>query len=77
MPINEVVVCDNGTGFVKCGFGGDYFPTAIIPAVVGRPILRAEEALGNELLKDVMLGDEAAENRSNLQMSYPMENGIS
>ncbi|RKO85158.1 actin-related protein 2 [Blyttiomyces helicus] len=61
---NEVIVCDNGTGFVKCGFAGSNFPHAIFPAVVGRPILH------------IMVGDEAAALRSMLQMSYPMENGI-
>lgn len=38
----KVVVCDNGTGFVKCGFAGSNFPTHIFPAMVGRPILRAK-----------------------------------
>ena len=33
----KVVVCDNGTGFVKCGFAGSNFPTHIFPAMVGRP----------------------------------------
>ncbi|KAI8929760.1 actin family [Entophlyctis helioformis] len=72
----EVVVCDNGTGFVKVGFGGTNFPHAIFPAVVGRPILRAEEKIGDVTLKDIMVGDEAAAVRQMLQMSYPMENGI-
>jgi actin-related protein 2 len=44
--------------------------------VVGRPILRAEERLGTSQLKDIMVGDEAAENRSFLQMTQPMEHGI-
>ena len=61
---------------VKCGFSGTNFPTAIFPAVVGRPTLRAEEKQGDKLLKDIIVGDEAAELRAQLQMSYPMENGI-
>lgn len=32
--------------------------------------------MGNTKLKDIMVGDEASEMRSMLQMSYPMENGI-
>lgn len=48
----------------------------MFPSVVGRPILRAEESIGNVQVKDIMVGDEAAELRSSLQMSYPMENGI-
>ncbi|KAJ3301889.1 Actin- protein 2 [Kappamyces sp. JEL0829] len=76
MSKRDVVVCDNGTGFVKCGFSGTNFPTSIFPAVVGRPILRAEEKQGDTLIKDIVVGDEAAALRAQLQMSYPMENGI-
>ncbi|KAJ3019067.1 UNVERIFIED_CONTAM: Arp2/3 complex subunit, actin nucleation center, partial [Siphonaria sp. JEL0065] len=64
------------TDFVKCGFAGANFPAAIFPAVVGRPILRAEERMGDAKLADVMVGDEAAALRQMLQMTYPMENGI-
>ena len=45
------VVCDNGTGFVKCGFAGDNFPAHIFPSIVGRPILRSEEKIQNVQLK--------------------------
>lgn len=74
--MSKVVVCDNGTGFVKCGFSGTNFPTAIFPALVGRPTLRAEEKQGNSLLSDIVVGDLASELRSQLNISYPMENGI-
>ena len=37
--------------FVKCGFAGANFPTAIFPSIVGRPILRAEEKISNVELK--------------------------
>ncbi|KAJ1557327.1 Actin- protein 2, partial [Nowakowskiella sp. JEL0078] len=73
---NEVIVCDNGTGFVKVGFNGTNFPEANFPAMVGRPILRAEENIGELKIKDIMVGDEASAARSSLQISYPMENGI-
>ena len=29
-----VVVCDNGTGFVKCGYAGTNFPAHIFPCMV-------------------------------------------
>ena len=33
----KVIVCDNGTGFVKCGYAGSNFPAHIFPSlVVGR-----------------------------------------
>ncbi|EKD01906.1 actin binding protein [Trichosporon asahii var. asahii CBS 8904] len=70
---NLPLVVDNGTG---CGWAGSNFPEYVFPSVVGRPILRAEERLGSSKLSDLMVGDEAAENRSFLQMSHPMEHGI-
>jgi len=73
----SVIVCDNGTGFVKCGFSGSNFPTAIFPSMVGRPIMRAEESvIDNIQIKDVMVGDEAQKLRFMLQITYPLENGI-
>jgi len=76
MSVKNVIVCDNGTGFVKCGFAGSNFPTAIFPAMVGRPIMRYEEAIDNVEIKEIMVGDEAAKLRSMLQINYPMDNGI-
>lgn len=71
------VVLDQGTGFVKIGRAGENFPDYTFPSIVGRPILRAEER-GNisTPLKDIMIGEEASDVRSYLQISYPMENGI-
>ncbi|EOD20059.1 actin-related protein 2 [Emiliania huxleyi CCMP1516] len=70
------VVCDNGTGFVKCGFAGDNFPAHIFPSIVGRPILRAEEKVGQVQLKDIMVGDECTAARDMLETSYPITNGV-
>ncbi|KAG1451445.1 hypothetical protein G6F56_008085 [Rhizopus delemar] len=76
MNASKTLVVDNGTGFVKCGYAGSNFPEHVFSSVVGRPILRAEEQVGNLQVKDIMVGDEAAQLRNILQMSYPMENGI-
>lgn len=74
---SEIIVCDNGTGFVKCGYAAENFPRCVFPSLIGRPILRAEEAVQKDiLLQDIMFGDEAAAVRSNLEISYPIENGI-
>lgn len=71
------IVCDNGTGFVKVGYAGQNFPAAIFPSMIGRPVLRAEEALSEAVdLKDIMCGDEAAKARQYLDIKYPVENGI-
>ena len=44
---------------MKVGYAGENFPRAIFPSMVGRPVLRAEEAVAEGvILKDVMCGDE-------------------
>ena len=49
--------------FVKVGYAGSNFPEHVFPSIVGRPILRAEERVaGSAVIKDIMIGDEAAEN---------------
>lgn len=67
------IVCDNGTGFVKVGWAGQNFPAFSFASMVGRPILRAEEAFAEGVeLKDVMCGDEAAAARHSLDIRYPV-----
>ena len=75
---SDVLVVDNGTGFLKAGFAADNLPRFNFPSIVGRPVLRAEEdVLGDDVvLKDVMIGDEAAAVRQALEISYPLENGV-
>ena len=34
----KVVVCDNGTGFVKCGYAGSNFPDHIFPSMVRQTV---------------------------------------
>ncbi|XP_015117416.1 actin-related protein 2 isoform X4 [Diachasma alloeum] len=72
----KVIVCDNGTGFVKCGYAGANFPAHIFPSIVGRPIIRAVNKIGDIDVKELMVGDEASKLRSLLEISYPMQNGI-
>lgn len=72
----KIIVCDNGTGFVKCGYAGANFPAHIFPSIVGRPIIRAVNKIGDIDVKDLMVGDEASKLRSMLEISYPMQNGI-
>eukprot|EP00096_Caligus_rogercresseyi_P016853 TRINITY_DN990_c1_g1_i1.p1 TRINITY_DN990_c1_g1~~TRINITY_DN990_c1_g1_i1.p1 ORF type:complete len:396 (+),score=123.66 TRINITY_DN990_c1_g1_i1:139-1326(+) len=73
----RLVVCDNGTGFVKCGFGGQNLPTHVFPSLVGRPMLRALNNRESALeVSDIMVGEAASTHRSMLEVSYPMENGM-
>lgn len=73
---NKVIVCDNGTGFVKCGFAGSNFPEHIFPSLVGRPVLRSSAKVGDVEIKDLMVGENASKLRSMLEVNYPMDNGI-
>jgi actin-related protein 2 len=74
---HDVMVCDNGTGYVKVGWAGTNFPESVFPSMVGKPQLRAEmESLESAELKDVMCGDEADAVRFALDINYPVENGI-
>ncbi|XP_067128800.1 actin-related protein 2-like [Centruroides vittatus] len=72
----KIVVCDNGSGFVKCGYAGSNFPTYTFPSIVGRPVLRSTNKVGDLEIKDLMIGEEANALRSMLEITYPMENGI-
>jgi len=74
----NVVVCDTGTGFVKCGYAGDETPRALFPCALGRPTLRYEERTSNDdgVVKDVYVGDEVTKRRANLEVTYPVSNGI-
>lgn len=70
------IVCDNGTGYVKCGYAGSNFPDFIFPSMIGRPLMRYEEEFKDVKLKDIMVGDECAQYRAMLETSYPVDNGI-
>ena len=59
-PHMRKLVLDNGTGYLKAGFAADNFPRVSIPAMVGRPLMRADKVAGEIELKDIMCGDEAA-----------------
>lgn len=48
---HKVIVCDNGTGFVKVGYAGSNFPSHIFPSLVGRPIIRSQAKVGDIEIK--------------------------
>ncbi len=69
------VICDNGTGYLKMGYGGDNFPRYTIPSIVGRPMLRSNQEVNGIQLKEMMFGDEANPHRALLDITYPIEEG--
>lgn len=50
------IICDPGTGYMKMGFAGDNFPKASFASLVGRPMLRFEESLGEGVQLKVSYG---------------------
>lgn len=73
------VVLDNGSGVLKCGFAGDSFPAGAFSTAVGRPVIRAgarNAAGGKSELKATMVGDETSGKWHQLEMTYPVKNGI-
>jgi len=72
--LQNTIICDNGTGYFKCGYAGDNFPRWSIPSIVGTPEFRAGEA-SEIVLKDKMCGDEAHAVASHLDIKYPLANG--
>lgn len=76
--MEKPIVLDNGTGFLKIGYGGNNYPEHIIQSIVGKPMLRVEEKANNDqvILKDVMCGNKAAKHRKYLDIKHPIENGI-
>ncbi|GIQ90550.1 actin family protein, partial [Kipferlia bialata] len=73
---HPVVICDNGSGYVKCGFHGDILPRHVFPSFVGRLSLQHHRGVADKGLKEVMVGDEAEPHMAYLSLSYPIENGI-
>jgi actin-related protein 2 len=69
------VISDNGSGYVKLGYGGDGFPRFVIPSIVGKTELRKNTQIGDVQLKDIMIGDEAAPHRAYLNIKYPLSEG--
>ena len=70
------IICDNGTGFLKMGYAGDSFPRYSVPSIVGRPMLRSNQKVGDLELKEVMFGDEATPYRARLDIRYPIAEGM-
>jgi actin-related protein len=70
----HAIVCDNGSGMVKCGFAGDDAPRCVFPSIVGRP--KTEQAMMGSAKKDHYIGDDAQARRGVLTIRYPIEHGI-
>ncbi|PSC73391.1 actin related 2 [Micractinium conductrix] len=77
MERGRVVVVDPGTGsHIKAGFAGDFAPKEV-PCLLGRPEQggRSSAAAGGQL-KERYVGQEAATLKQQLDISYPVRNGV-
>jgi actin-related protein len=70
-----VVIIDNGSGFMKAGLAGEEVPSAVFPAIVGRP-KHGQMMAGTEADREYFMGSEALSKRGVLQITYPIEHGI-
>ncbi len=70
----SVIVCDNGSGTMKCGFAGDEAPRAVFPSIVGRP--KMPSIMVGMDQKDIYIGDEAQRKFGELILTYPIKHGI-
>ena len=67
---NQILVIDNGSGFIKAGFSGEEAPRCIFPSIIGKP--KNLNALVGIDCKEEYLGDEAHQKRGVLKISYPI-----
>jgi len=70
------VVCDTGTGVIKAGFAGKHEPALVFPTLLGRPMAKFQGLSGEYKIRDLMIGDDANDARSVLELSRPIANGI-
>jgi len=73
------VVIDNGTGYTKMGYAGNYEPNYIVPTLIS---VVAESKSGGGVKKndvedlDFFIGAEATVKRENYNVDYPIRHGI-
>eukprot|EP01083_Nonionella_stella_P067901 179899_1 len=71
----QTVVIDNGSGWVKAGFGGDDAPRAVFPSIVERP--RHAGVMVGMSSRDRYTGaDRYGRRRGMMALKYPIEHGI-
>jgi len=68
------IILDNGSGYTKAGFSGNDAPSAVFPAIIGRP--KTEGIMVGSEQKDYFVGSQADEKRGILKITYPIEHGV-
>jgi len=73
------IVLDNGTGYTKMGFAGNYEPNYIVPTLIQTLVSdKSSAAKKGEDIEDLdfFIGEEATEKRNNYAVDYPIRHGI-
>ncbi|MES1902008.1 MAG: Arp2/3 complex subunit, actin nucleation center [Paramarteilia canceri] len=82
MTTNVSYVIDVGTSSLKCGVSTDNTPRVNVATMVGRQMLQTTSRSKNsstkqyKLSKGMFVGNDALENKENLEISYPIVNGV-
>jgi len=75
-PSKPPVVIDNGTGYTKMGYAGNYEPNFIVPSLISMAVAKAGTKTDPVGDLDFFIGAEAAEKRLNYNIDYPIRHGI-
>jgi len=71
------VVIDNGTGYTKMGYAGNYEPNYIIPTLIScKNEEKAAKGKDEILDLDFFIGEDAVVKRLNYDVDYPIRHGI-
>jgi len=77
MSSRPVAVIDNGTGYTKMGYAGNYEPNYIIPSIISTAEEKKTAADKNDVGDlDFFIGNEAMIPRANYNLDYPIRHGV-
>jgi actin-related protein 3 len=69
-------VVDNGTGYTKMGFAGNYEPQFIVPSIISNVVEMKGQKKSDVQDLDFFIGNEAAIQRHNYTQEMPIRHGI-
>jgi actin-related protein 3 len=72
------VVIDNGTGYTKMGYAGNYMPNFIVPSLISTVTSPPKGMKKDDYIEDLdfFIGSEAAQKRPGYAVDYPIRHGI-
>ena len=48
---SDIIILDNGSGYLKCGLSSKERPLVTMPSLIGRPMMRYDEKIDNFNIK--------------------------